>query len=68
MARYAIVAAGASSPMVRAAFAGFEIEPVEGGRILMVGAVPDEAALHGVLHRVQDLGLLIVDVHLIEAA
>lgn len=67
MAWYVIVASGTCSPMVKAAFSGFDIEPVGGGRIRMVGAVADEAALHGVLHRLQDLGLSIVDVHLIEA-
>ncbi len=67
MTGYAIVASGTASPLVRAAFMGFTIEPLDGRRIKMVGTVQDEAALHGVLHRLQDLGLCIVDVHLIEA-
>lgn len=67
MARYAIVVSGTSSPLVRAAFMSFDIEGLGGGRIRLVGTVPDEAALHGVLHRLQDLGLSIVDLHLVGA-
>lgn len=66
VARYEIVVSGTSSPMVRAAFPGFAITPADDGRIKLDGDVPDEAALHGVLHRLQDLGLTIFEVRLIE--
>ena len=59
-----IVAVGADGPLVRSAFDGFEITAIGGGRIRLVGLVVDQAELHGVLHRVQDLGMQILDVHL----
>ena len=33
-------------------------------RIRLVGLVVDQSELHGVLHRIQDLGMRILDVHL----
>ena len=66
VAKYAIVTTGSPSALVRAAFPGFEIKAVPQGRIQMIGSVRDEAELHGVLHRLQDLGLRLVDAHLIE--
>ncbi len=62
---YAMRMAGTASTLVRWAFLEFDLERVDGGRIRMVGVVKDEAALHGVLHRLQNLGLQIVEVHLI---
>ena len=62
--RCEIVAVGADGPLVRSAFDGFEVTTLAGGRIRLVGAVVDQAALHGVLHRIQNLGLRILDVHL----
>ncbi|UPK75676.1 hypothetical protein MU582_03265 [Nocardioidaceae bacterium SCSIO 66511] len=58
---YEIVALGAAGPIVRAAFEDFEIEDLADGRIRLVGEVVDDAALHGVLHRLQDLRLTIVE-------
>lgn len=63
MTHYALVLAGTSSPMVRAAFPGMTIDAIGGGRIKIAGEIPDQAALHGVLHRLQGLGLAIIDVH-----
>lgn len=61
--RCEIVAVGADSPLVRSAFDGFDITTLDQGRVRLVGDLVDQAALHGVLHRLQDLGLQIVDVH-----
>ncbi len=62
--RFEIVVTGTDSPMVRAAFDGFRIEDDDHeGRLVLNGEVTDQAALHGVLHRLQGLGLGIVDVH-----
>lgn len=60
--RYTIRVSGASSPLVRAAFDEFEVEPLEDQCLEMVGTLVDEAALHGVLHRLQNLGLAIIEV------
>ena len=43
-------------------FAGMTVEPDEDGATLLVGAVHDQAALHGVLAQVRDLGLEIITV------
>ncbi|UYM03547.1 hypothetical protein [Solicola gregarius] len=67
MARtYEIVVTGTASPLVRAAFEEFDVDELEGGRIRLVGVVADEAALHGVLHRMQDLRLAILELRRLE--
>lgn len=63
--RYEIVATGTTSPMVRAAFPGFEVTSPDPETIRLQGDVADQAALHGTLHRLHDLGLAIVDVRLL---
>jgi hypothetical protein len=40
-----------------ASFDGLTITPAEDGTTVIEGPVDDQAALHGVLHRVRDLGL-----------
>jgi len=42
-------------------FDGFEISYSNGGTIL-TGTVPDQAALHGVLSKIGELGLVIIHV------
>lgn len=61
--RYQIVVSGASSPMVIAAFDDFVVSSPAEGLLSLLGTVPDESGLHGVLHRLQVLGLAIVEVH-----
>jgi len=38
-------------------FDGFLIEPLDNGESVLIGSVVDQAALHGLLCRVRDLGL-----------
>jgi hypothetical protein len=58
--RYRITVMGALGRAAKEAFEGCEIAIVEGGAILF-GRL-DQAALHGVLHRIQRHGLELVAV------
>lgn len=62
-ARYEIVVAGRPGAMVAAAMEGFVVDVPEPGLIRCIGAVADQAALQGVLQRLADLRLELVDVH-----
>jgi hypothetical protein len=55
---------GAASPTLRAAFDDCEVVTGPGTTTLRV-AVPDAAGMHGVVERVKDLGLEILELHLI---
>jgi len=43
-------------------FDGFTITPVNEGETLLTGTVADQAALHGVLHKIRDLSLPLLSV------
>jgi hypothetical protein len=43
-------------------FDGFSIVPAGDRETLLVGTVGDQAALHGVLHKIRDLGLPLLSV------
>jgi hypothetical protein len=47
-------------------FDGFTITPQAGDETLLVGLVPDQPALHGLLAKIRDLGLPIVLVRRID--
>jgi hypothetical protein len=53
--RYEIIVAGTAGPLLLTALDGFEPLPAEPGRTRLVGTLTDDAALHGALHRLQDL-------------
>jgi hypothetical protein len=43
-------------------FDGFSITPVGDDETLLIGSVADQAALHGMLHKIRDLGLTLLSV------
>lgn len=47
-------------------FDGFSITPVDDGETLLIGSVVDQAALHGMLHKIRDLGLPLLSVQRLE--
>jgi hypothetical protein len=55
---------GEPGPTLRAAFPEFELRS-EHGMTLLHGEFVDQAALHGVIERINSLGLQLVGLHLI---
>ena len=47
--------------------AGFDIVPQENGTTVLMGPVLDQPALHGLLNRIRDLGLVLLSVKRVEA-
>jgi len=66
--RYEITVNGTIGPVVSAAAEGFEAAPAPLGRSRLVGDVIDQAALHGLLNRLYDLHVEIIDVHRLDEA
>jgi hypothetical protein len=64
---YEITFLGEALPAIRAVFEDFEIEPGQGTTTLR-GSGMDQAALHGAIDRLQDLGLELVQVTTRESA
>jgi hypothetical protein len=67
-AHYEIRVAGVLEPHWSAWFDGLEVtSDDQRGETVMAGPVADQAALHGLLAKVRDLGLTLIAVHRIEA-
>lgn len=48
-------------------FAGLEITPEDDGTTLLTGPIADQAALHGVLRKIRDLGLELLSLNPVAA-
>jgi hypothetical protein len=59
--QYVITVRGVAGPTVRAAFADLQVTTV-GERTVLGDVFPDQAALHGVLQRLQDFGIEVLEV------
>lgn len=59
---YQIKLEGHLSPMWEAEFEGFTITLAENGMTCLTGPVIDQAALHGLMRKIRDLGLPLVSI------
>lgn len=66
MPRYEITVEGVVGPALENALDGFQLRPSPPGRSCLLGEVADQAALGGLLHRLQDLQAPIVEVRRME--
>ncbi len=64
---YEIRLDGRLDPRWAAWFDGFDLTPGEDGSTVLRGRVADQAALHGALRKVRDIGLPIISVIQIDA-
>jgi len=47
-------------------FEGMVVQPQPGGETLLAGPVADQAALHGLLHKIRDMGLPLLSVRRVD--
>jgi hypothetical protein len=59
---YEIRLDGRLDPRWASRFDGFDLEPGEDGSTVLRGRVLDQAALHGALNKVRDIGVPIISV------
>jgi hypothetical protein len=64
---YEIRLGGRLDPRWAALLDGFDLVQDEDGSTVLRGRVPDQAALHGVLRKVRDIGLPIISVAQVDA-
>jgi hypothetical protein len=60
---FEIVIKGTLSPTVAAAFSGFVVTRIEGGRTHLVGPIQDQAGLHGLLETLGGLNIELISVN-----
>jgi hypothetical protein len=63
---YQIRIKGHLGPQWKDWFGGMTITPTEGGDTLLTGPVVDQAALHGLLRKVRDLGMPLISAILVK--
>ncbi len=61
--KFEIVVKGTLSPVLTAAIEGFEVSNCSHGLTYLVGWVPDQARLHGIMERFQDLNIELVSIN-----
>ena len=59
---YEIKLRGHLDPRWSERFAGLQLAHLEGNETLLSGALPDQAALHGLLERIRDLNIKLISV------
>ena len=60
---YAIRVRGALDPTWSSWFEGMDVRSDRPGESVIAGPVADQAALHGLLEKIRDLGIPIISVH-----
>lgn len=48
-------------------FEGLTVSNLEGGEAILVGPLPDQAALQGVLNQISNLGMTLISLHSVNA-
>jgi hypothetical protein len=64
--RYSLRVRGQLGPQWSSWFEGLDVETVPGGDTTLTGSLPDQAALHGLLARVRDIGLTLISVETLD--
>jgi hypothetical protein len=44
---------------------GMEVRSLDGGDTLLVGPIPDQSALHGLLAKIRDMNLILLSVNIL---
>jgi hypothetical protein len=60
---YQIILQGHLSDQWSDWFDGFTIAPDERGQTILIGPVIDQAALHGLLKKIRDLGIVLISIN-----
>jgi hypothetical protein len=65
--KYKIIVIGVIDPKWKQWFDNFTIIPQENNQTMLIGSVPDQAALHGILTKIHNFGLSIFSVNHLES-